>query len=523
MKRTIFGAWTLLASVVFGQENDEIAPTDLTQAPLIAAPAAEATANTAKEPPQIVLQHLKLPFRPEGFVLSDLDDAIFTWGQEPNQTEIKMLLLSTETGDLLAESTIDKSIRQAVVNSSDVFIETVGAGDHIKRLRRSDLRVIEKLPVTGGFELYNDSLLAVRSGEELYTLPAFKKINYAPGIEVIPSPRHERKGSTYANGFIWRGILWSHDFKPKLLLNSNAFPKLFNDESQQIATYLWCNGQILYSAIPCSGRPVRSRTAVPVVFHENGKLLFCDPTTLEILQSVPMLEGKLVGITSHRAFIERNREIYTVSVPEIPKPISLEATKTPWTLNHQVPTEFSYQCEGAVEYKMEIAGLFNQQKTILLSSKTGDFKINLHEWLPEIYEGTMRDRKPPNLRRELDESSHVFKQLIGRLPKGLPRMIQIRVAAYDKDLKTRVLSHGCIVEIPLSKFQLSNLSTAYGTDRIWRDQNEKTYTNPILRIQDKNVLLRAQDPKTPVSIPIDNLSEFDRAWLGIEEFEPKID
>ena len=523
MKRTIFGAWTLLASVVFGQESGEVPSTDFTNAPLIAAPAAESTSASAAEQPNIVLQHLKLPFRPEGFVLSDMDDAIFTWGQEPNQTVIKMLLLNTETGDILAESTIDQSIRQAAVNSSDVFIETVGVGDHIKRLRRSDLRIVEKLPVTGGFELYNDSLLAVRNGEELYTLPAFKKINYAPGIDVIPSPNHERKGNTYANGFIWRGILWSHDFKPKLLLNSNAFPKLFNDDSQQIATHLWCNGQILYSAIPCRSRPVRSRTAIPVVFHERGKLLFCDPTTLEILQSVPMMEGKLIGLTNHRVFIERNREIYTVSVPQIPKPISLEATKTPWILKHQAPTEFSYKCEGAVEYKMEIAGLFSNQKTILLSSKTGELQINLYEWLPEIYEGTMKDQKRRNLRRELDESSHVFKQLIGRLPKGLPRMIQIRVAAYDKDLKTKVLSHNCIVEIPLSKFQLSSVVTAQGTDRIWRDQNEKTYTNPFLRIQDKNVLLRTQDPKTPQSIPIENLSEFDRAWLGIAEFEPKIE
>ncbi len=123
----------------------------------------------------------------------------------------------------------------------------------------------------------------------------------------------------------------------------------------------------------------------------------------------------------------------------------------------------------------------------------------------------------------MDRNCQAFALLNGRPPRGVPYVVKVSVAAEHKDLRTAVLSHYCFVELPVSKHKVLSLANLQGTQRKWTDQSNKTYQSALLNCDGTMVSLIDIELGGTTELPIDKLSDFDRAWLGIPKYEPTLE
>lgn len=519
MKSWIFGLLIVTASIVWGQDSKNTTQTDLSRAPLIS------SADTPKLPenPFDAIRSIPLPIKVTGCAVSISEDALFIWGTNESN-ENRLILLSLESGKILAEAGTQRQIVHAQLTSSHIYLTHSGNTRELIQLERENLREtgLTANP-EGRHEIINELLLYGGSEESCFLLPELEKFAVISKEAVERYRRHgETKFGRCVSGFTLSEIFWTHDLKPKYLIGPSIFPTFGMNDTNRINCELISSGHVLFSRLTTPTNFVVNQRMRPALLNPQQQVLFCDPYSYEPIKAYKNIPGTVVAHSSRYVFILHEGKINLIPVPDIPEPASLEPLNTTWTIKHQGPTKFSFRLAGATRYKMEMTGLPAGVKSVDLTSATGEFEVDMQNLLPSIYANLSATSENKNLRHELDTVAPLFETLIGNKPKGCPFVVRINVAALTHDLQYRVFQHYCFLELPLSKIHNVTIGQMLGTSRVWTDKNGQSFRGELIKVVDKSLSIKRESADNPTLIPISDLSDFDRAWVGIPEFEPAI-
>ncbi len=372
----------MLQSDALGQAS--VNTVDLNKAPILQS---QSSSSEAEQPrpiqnPDGSLKafHIPLPIKVRSFAISTVDDAIFVWGIDTNDQYI-MLLISLVTGDVLVQKATDLEIVGASLNAEHVFAEVESDEKNLIQLQRSDLTEVARFKTPPRSMLASDYLIVSEKGE-CYALPDMKKLE-------IPSDDHflipgQRQVKQFSGGFVWKGILWSRNLKPQLLLDADGFePLVKGTQEGSIKCELWAVGDVLFSKAPLPrelfGYP---NLHVPIGLHAvDGTVGFFDPHTLKRVTSLPWPKGGAAFSSQWMIYLEEF-ELKAIPLPTFRRPVRIESRSASHVLKTGAPTTLSYRSEGAKNYQLEVTGL--PGSALSLTSETGDFQVDLTASCPRF-------------------------------------------------------------------------------------------------------------------------------------------
>ncbi len=448
----------------------------------------------------------------------------------------------------------------------------------VLRLSTKDLESLDRGTVLSGTinSIADQFLISQRpdyGGSRKYLLPSLQPAD--SDTEQNNVRTRSAPALRLADGWLLDGVLWDDDLKsPKLLLSPADFLPVPMNRSRAggIIVVPILQGYVTHVA---SGRPPSDRDwrverprlspHVPAVLafsNIRGKtsLDFFEHYTGKVLRSVELKSGtpRIAQLVTTPDWIFATLDDDTFMLPTQSKqdpiavPFRIEPQQSVVALSPDAPVQVRYQAPDATKFEFELPALTINGEAFKEQSPTGEFTIDAAADASSIVK-TMNDSATKDRRAYsgdvaawaetyVNQIRPQFVRLTGREPAGVPLALDAYVRAYGKDLSVAVLQHVYLIEIPLAEFEqyrrpaptplaavpkpspppaaaqpkpqpapaAADPSAAL---RTWTDTSGRTIEAKFVQV-DGEVAVVIDSRGRTLRIPLDRLSEQDRAWLA---------
>ncbi len=495
-------------------------------------------------------ENMDLPFRVAGICTSPTDSAIVVWGYDWSDEKLKdghffdvepknsahVAVLDSKEQKILKQRVFNGMIDSAAIVDGTLFLAAPYSSRQsdsnavempVLQVRLDDLQIIDRFHLQPGTLVAAGRYLVV-TGQEREAPVRYQ----LPTLDMLPPQSEVFSLMTMTSGFpqtgrlrdgwLMDGVLWNtSDFKPRLILEFSPFQAAAKQRPVQIPMIPVFRGSHLYSE---NSRLVDFRGA----FDERPQLLpdlllpvsikkteihLADPTSTDTATvllgalkniNVPPSVGEGAKFSScpNSLQVIRRGELFLRRLdPDDPvlgkPPFQIVPEQTKFLLPLKGMTKIAYSAPEASKYELKLSVSLAGATDELLTSESGEFKIDLSELsinVSEMFRVPIHNKdskEPAPSHPALTYTASVtslFERITGREPNGIPLSVTARVRALGKNLQTAVLEHQFIVEVPFEDCGISDRER-----RDWADRQKKNQPPPVIRVKRQPVAEGPED------------------------------
>ena len=171
-----------------------------------------------------------------------------------------------------------------------------------------------------------------------------------------------------------------------------------------------------------------------------------------MIQGIAYTKENIYVVFAGRVFVIDAKPLYEM----MPRPFHIEPVQSTMVLKGKAP-KVTYSAPGATSIKLELRA-FKGGKDVVLESPDGQFTIDMShideiaEKLWERLQGGSGANNDPrtNLQEYLKLTTEAYQRITSKKPSGVPIAVTADVSAQGPNLKSSVLSHVYLIDIPQS-------------------------------------------------------------------------